>query len=476
MVCRRSPSERVRTAPSDEEIPHSHDLSSLDRDALASSPMAHTVVIAGGGFAGLNAARELEKILPRQSTRLILVNDVNFLLYTPLLPEAAAGTLEPRHVVTPLREILGRTYLRLGAISDHDPATKTVVLTTHEGEVEEIRYDQLLLATGSVSRSLPVEGLGEHAIGFKSLADAIWLRNHMVETFERANATEDPDLRSGLLTYVFVGGGYSGLEALAELQDFAADAIQQYPRARLNGIRFILVEAMDRVLPEIPEELADYAVRELRGRGIDIRLGTRLERVAADEVELSTGEVIPARTVVWTAGVVAHPSLRSMGIELDDRGRIPVDERLSVEGMEGVYAAGDCAAVPSPDGGLCPPTAQHAIRQARVAARNMAEGLGIGDGDTFSYKSRGFFVNLGQYKAVLSGPMGIKASGFVAWWAARSYHLSQMPGFARKVRAILDWTAGLPFRRDTAELGSLGTPHPLSAEVYERGGTHKPIR
>lgn len=438
--------------------------------------MAHTVVIAGGGFAGVNAARELEGILPRQSTRLILVNDVNFLLYTPLLPEAAAGTLEPRHVVTPLREILDRTYLRLGAVSDHDPATRTVELTTHEGEVEKIRYDQLLLAVGSVSRSLPVEGLGEHAIGFKSLADAIWLRNHMVETLEQANATEDADKRREMLTYVFVGGGYSGLEALAELQDFAADAIQQYPRARLTGMRFILVEAMDRVLPEIPRELADYAKRELRGRGIDIRLGTTLERVAADEVELSTGEVIPARTVVWTAGVLAHPSLRSMGLELDEKGRIPVDDRLAVEGMEGVYAAGDCAAVPNPDGGLCPPTAQHAIRQARVAARNMAAGLGVGKGDRFTYKSRGFFVNLGQYKAVLIGPFGIKGSGFLAWWAARTYHLSQMPGVARKVRAVLDWTAGLPFRRDTAELGSIGSPHPLKAEVYETGGTHKPLK
>lgn len=437
--------------------------------------MAHNVVIAGGGFAGVNAARELERIMPRQSTRLMLVNDVNFLLYTPLLPEAAAGTLEPRHVVTPLREILKRTYLRLGAVSDHDPATRTVELTGHDGQVEELRYDQLLLATGSVSRSLPIAGLGEHAIGFKSLADAIWLRNHVIETLEAANAAEDPAKRQQLLTYVFVGGGYSGLEALAELQDFAADAIQSYPRARLQGMRFIMVEAMDRVLPEIPAELADYATRELQGRGIEIRLGTSLDSVEADRVELGTGETIPTRTVVWTAGVVAHPSLRSMGIELDERGRIPVDERLAVPGLEGVYAAGDCAAVPDPEGGICPPTAQHAIRQARVAARNMAAGLGVGSPDTFTYRSRGFFVNLGRYKAVASGPGGLKLSGFPAWWAARTYHLSQMPGATRKLRAVADWTVGLPFGRDTAEVGSIGHPHPLRAEVYERGGTHRPL-
>ncbi|HEX6117191.1 MAG TPA: FAD-dependent oxidoreductase, partial [Solirubrobacterales bacterium] len=251
--------------------------------------MAWNVVIAGGGFAGASAARRLEKIVPKQSTRIVLVNDVNFLLYTPFLPEAAAGTLEPRHVVTPLRDILRRTYLRLGAVTGHDPVARTVELTTHEDEVEELGYDQFLVALGSVSRLLPVPGLDRHAIGFKSLADAIWLRNHVIETLEAANATEDPELREEMLTYVFVGGGYAGLEALAELQDFAVDAMDRYPRARLHGMRWILVEAADRVLPETPADLAAYAVRELRGRGIDIRLGTRLEDVGPKSATLSTG-------------------------------------------------------------------------------------------------------------------------------------------------------------------------------------------
>jgi NADH dehydrogenase len=437
--------------------------------------MAHDVVIAGGGFAGANAARELERILPRQSTRLILVNDVNFLLYTPFLPEAAAGTLEPRHVVTPLRDLLRRTYLRMGAVSGHDPAARTVELTTHHGAVEELRYDQLLVAFGSVSRSLPVPGLDRHAIGFKSLADAIWLRNHLVETLEEANATEDPARREALLSYVFVGGGYAGLEALAELQDFAADAIQRYPRARLHGMRWTLVEATSRVLPEIDADLAEYACGELRGRGIDIRLDTTLDRVEADRVELSTGETVPARTVVWTAGVVAHPSLHPMGIPLDERGRITVDDHLAVAGYDGVFAAGDCAAVPNPDGGLCPPTAQHAIRQGRVAARNIAANLGVGHPRPFTYRNRGSFVNLGRYKAVASIPGGVTLSGFPAWWAARTYHVSQIPGAARKLRAVADWTVGLPFRRDTAEVGSIGHPRPLRAEVYERGGSHRPL-
>jgi len=426
--------------------------------------MAWNVVIAGGGFGGAMAARELERILPRQSTRLTLVNDVNFLLYTPFLPEAAAGTLEPRHVVTPLREILKRTYLRLGSIDGHDPVAKTVELRTRDGEVEQLPYDQLLLALGSVSRVLPVPGLSEHAIGFKSLADAIWLRNHVIETLEAANATDDAARRDELLTYVFVGGGYAGLEALAELQDFAADAIESYPRARLHGMRWVLVEASDRVLPEIDSELADYALRELRGRGIDIRLGTTLEKVRADSARIATGETLPTRTVVWTAGVSPHPSLRRLSLPLDERGRAPVDDHLRVKGSDAVWAIGDCAAAPDPRGGLCPPTAQHAVRQGPVAARNIAAELGIGTPRSFDYRGSAAFVNLGRYKAV--GKVGGRTfRGFPAWWMARTYHMSQIPGAARKVRAVIDWTASLPFRRDISEVGSIGHPKALEATI-----------
>jgi NADH dehydrogenase len=426
--------------------------------------MAWNVVIAGGGFGGAMAARELERILPRQSARLVLVNDVNFLLYTPFLPEAAAGTLEPRHVVTPLRDILERTYLRLGTISGHDPAARTVELRTREGEREQLPYDQLLLALGSVSRVLPVPGLAEHAIGFKSLADAIWLRNHVVETLEAANASDDPARREELLTYVFVGGGYAGLEALAELQDFAADAMDSYPRARLHGMRWVLVEATGRVLPEIDVGLADYALRQLRGRGIDIRLETTLEELTATRARLSNGELLPTRTVVWTAGVAPHPSLRRLNLSLDERGRVPVDEFLRVRGSDSIWAVGDCAAAPDPRGGLCPPTAQHAVRQGPVAARNIAAELGVGSARPFEYRGNASFVNLGRYKAV-GRVGGRKFRGFPAWWMARTYHMSQIPGVARKARAVIDWTASLPFRRDLAEVGSIGHPQRLGATM-----------
>jgi NADH dehydrogenase len=436
--------------------------------------MAWDVVISGGGFGGLNAARALERAMPRQSARITLVNDVNFLLYTPFLPEAAAGMLEPRHVVTPLRDVLDQTHLRLGVVVDRDAARRTVTLLDPQGGERELRYDRLIVAHGSVSRVLPIPGLGEHAIGFKSLADAIWLRNHVIQCMEEADTCEDAQLRQELLTFVVVGGGYAGLEALAELQDFAAEAIEAYPRATLQGMRWILVEATDRVLPEIDARLAEYALRQLRGRGIDIRLGTTLEEVTAHTARLSTGETVGTRTVVWTAGVVPHPSSRNLGLPHDERGRIEVDDHLRVKGADDVWAVGDSAAVPDPanPGRFCPPTSQHAIRQGRTAARNVAASLGVGDPRPFTYKTLGAFVNLGRYKAVARvGPFTFR--GFPAWWLARTYHVSQIPGTARKVRAVMDWTIGLPFKRDIAEVGSIGHPRPLRADLYERAGTHR---
>ena len=310
------------------------------------------------------AARELERLMPRQSARLILVNDVNFMLYTPFLPEAAAGTLEPRHVVTPLREILKRTYLRLG--DDRRPRPGGAdgrAAHPRRRDVEQLPYDQLLLALGSVSRVLPVPGLSEHAIGFKSLADAIWLRNHVIETLRQPTRARTRPAATSCSPTSSSAAATPGLEALAELQDFAADAMESYPRARLHGMRWVLVEAADRVLPEIDAELADYALRELRGRGIDIRLGTTLEEVSADSARISTGETLPTRTVVWTAGVAPHPSLRALCVPLDERGRVPVDDHLRVEGLDSVWAIGDCAAAPDPRGGALP-----ADRPARGAA------------------------------------------------------------------------------------------------------------
>src|ERR687892_1096751 len=299
--------------------------------------MAWNVLILGGGFGGLYAARKLERALPRHAANVTVVTDVNFMLYTPLLPGAAAGTLEPRHVVVPLREHLNRTDLLLGHVTGMAPDRRKVSVTTAEGDERTLTYDHAIVALGSISRALPIPGLREHAVGLKTLSDAIALRNQIVQTLERAESVEDETTRRALLTYVFVGAGYAGLEGLAELQDFAADVIDLYPRSRVHGVRFILVEARDRVMPEISADLAEFATGELRRRGVEIRTNTTVERVSADSVELSDGEVVPCRTVAWTAGVRPNPVVEKLGLPLDREGRIVVDRFCQVKGRTDVW-------------------------------------------------------------------------------------------------------------------------------------------
>jgi NADH dehydrogenase len=434
--------------------------------------MAWHVVIAGGGFGGFYAARTLEKVLPPQAARITLVNDVNFMLYTPLLPGAAAGTLEPRHVVVPLREELKRTHLRLGTVVGGDPEAKALQVRTLKGTVETLSYDHLIVALGSVSRTLPIPGLAEHGIGFKSLPEAIELRNHVLRTLEVAETLEDPQERKKWLTYIFVGAGYAGLEGLAELQDFAADVIDLYPRCRTQGMRWILVEARDRVMPEIPAELADFATRQLRGRGIAIRTSTTLDAVTADDATLSGGEVIPTRTLVWTAGVKPHPVVARLGLPLDDSGRIKVGKTLAVEGRDQVWALGDAAAVPDPakkGRQSTPPTAQHAIRQGKRAGHNVAAAITGGKIKPFTFKTKGVFVDMGQGQAVAT-TLGIRWRGLLAWWLARSYHLAMLPGTKRKWRLLIDWNIQLLFGRDASELGGLGRAPGLGADPTG-GGT-----
>jgi NADH dehydrogenase len=438
--------------------------------------MAWRIVIAGGGFGGFYAARTLERVLPRHSARITLVNDVNFLLYTPLLPGAAGGTLDPRHVVIPLREELRGTDFRVGRVDRANPERNRLHIVTQEGHEEELDYDQLILALGSVSRTLPVPGLAEHAVGFKTISEAIALRNRIIGSLEMAESLDDATLREEYLSFVFVGAGYAGLEGLAELQDFAADVVDNYPRCRVQGLRFMLVEARERVMPEIQADLAEFALRELRGRGIEIRTGTTVEDITARSVRLSTGETVRTRTVVWTAGVKPHPVVQRLGVPLAPNGRVAVDRSMRVEGFANVWAIGDSANVPDParKGQPCPPTAQHAIRQGRRVARNVAAVIGNGRVRPFRYRTLGVFVDMGRFQAVAS-TLGVKWRGFPAWFLARSYHLAWMPGVKRKLRLLVDWTVALLFSRDSAELGQLGHPPQLGAEepleAHSVGGT-----
>jgi NADH dehydrogenase len=429
--------------------------------------MAWNVVIAGGGFGGFYAARRLEKILPPQSARITLISDVNFLLYTPLLPGAASGTLEPRHVVIPIREELERTDIRLGRVTGADPHMREVRYDTGDGRHVTLRYDQLVVAVGSVSRVLNIPGLPEHGLGFKTISEAIALRNRALANLEIAESLDDPNERRKYLTFVFVGAGYAGVEGIAELQDFVADVIERYPRCRLDGTRFILVEAMDRIMPEIPPKLADWTVAELRARGIEVRTGTRLDSLGPDSADLSTGETIPTRTLCWTAGVKPAPVVRELGLPIAANGRIEVDDTMRVRGHDDVWAIGDCSAVPDAAAGGAsptPPTAQHALREGRLVADNVAAQLGRGKVKPFKYKTKGVFVDLGRNKAV-ANMMGLKLSGLPAWFAARTYHLAMMPGTQRKLRLMADWTVGLVFGRDSSELGQLGHPPSLGGYV-----------
>ena len=425
--------------------------------------MAFEVVIAGGGFGGLYAARRLERRLPRHSARIQLITDVNFLLYTPLLPGAAAGSLEPRHVVVPLREELDWTDIRLGRLVGADPDRNEVHVHTVDGREETLRYDQLVLTPGSVSRVLPVPGVAEHALGFKTLADAIALRNRLLLNMEIAESLPDDEARREYLTVVFVGAGYAGLEGIAELQDYVADVIDRYPRCRMVGPRFVLVEAQDRVMLEIPAPLAEFASRELRGRGMEILTRTTVREMDDRSATLSTGERIPTRMLCWTAGVTPAPVVRKLGLPLSQQGRIEVDATMKVVGRENVWAIGDAAAVPDPAKrrkAPSPPTAQHAIRQGRRVAENVAATLRGRSPRPFRYRSLGVFVDMGQHKAVAT-MLGVRLRGFPAWFAARTYHLAMMPGVERKMRLGLDWGIGLFFGRASAELGQLGHPSAL---------------
>jgi len=408
-------------------------------------------LIAGGGYAGSLVARRLGR---RGST---IVSPENYMLFTPLLPEAASGTLEPRHVVVPLRLMCRRAELVLGRVVALDPERKEVAVEALDGSLS-IAYDNLVLALGSISRVLPVPGLAAHGHGFRDLADAIALRNHILRQLEAADAARTARDRERHLAFVFVGAGYAGVEALAELADLVRDALRFYPGLRGAAQRWVLVDAAPKILPEIPTRLGDYAAAQLTRRGVEIHVSTRLESVDERRVVLSDGTRVETETLVWTAGVRPSPSLAQLGLSLDDRGRIPVDECLRVPGLDGVWALGDCAAVPNAatPGATDPPTSQHALRQARRLARNLT-----GEAGPYRYRMLGQAATLGRYKGIADVLGRLRLRGFPGWFFTRTYHLYQLPLLSRKLRVVVDWTVALLFRRDIAELGSLGHPRRL---------------
>ncbi|MDO4243345.1 MAG: NAD(P)/FAD-dependent oxidoreductase [Actinomyces sp.] len=439
------------------------------------------VIIAGGGYVGFCAARALRARLDTDQVEIAVVDPRPYMTYQPFLPEVAAGSIQPRHVIASHRRSLGGVTILTGSIQAIDHAHRTVTVappvpesTREAAEPYELTYDHLVLALGAEARTLPIPGLAEQAMGFKQVEEALALHNRVLSRIEDAASTWDAQLRTRLLTFVFVGGGFAGVEAIAELEDMARAAVAPIPSIEQDDLRFILVEGSRRILPELTEELSGYGLEQLRERGIEVRLNTFLTSCVDGHVVLSDGSELDADTIVWTAGVKAAPVLAESDLPVEERGRVTTLATLQVarDGVvvEGAWAAGDCAAVPdltSPDpGATCAPTAQHAVRQARVLADNLvtvltaATGSGAIPGEelrSYEHENLGTVASLGIGKGV-ARIMGHNLRGFAAWTAHRGYHVYAMPTVNRKVRIMMDWFAAVVFRRDLATFGSVAQP------------------
>jgi NADH:ubiquinone reductase (H+-translocating) len=419
------------------------------------------IVIVGGGYVGMFTAFRLQKRLSRGAAEITVIDPQSNMTYQPFLPEAAAGNLEPRHVVVPLRKVLRKCNVITAAASSIEHARKVVTVQPAEGNPYEVGYDLLVVCPGSVSRLLPIPGLAEQGIGFKTIGEAIYLRNHVLSCLELAASTKDPARRRRALTFVFVGGGYAGVEAMAELQDMAQYALRYIPSVQPSEMRWVLVEAASRIMPEVSVRLSAYTVDRLIERKIDVRLNTRLNSAVGGHVVLSDGDEFDVETLVWTAGVKANPMLRQTDLPLDDAGRLACAANLTVKGVTGVFAAGDCAAVPdltkNDPNALTGPSAQHAVRQAKTLAANVEATVHGGTLRDYRHAYVGSVASLGLYRGVAE-VYGIKLRGPVAWFMHRTYHLSRMPTFNRKVRVLADWTGALLFRREIVSLGQLQQP------------------
>jgi len=419
------------------------------------------ILIVGGGYVGMYTALRGQKKLSRGRAEIVVIDPQPNMTYQPFLPEAAAGSVEPRHVVVPLRRVLKKCRVITGRVSVIDHDRRSVTVEPETGDAYQVSYDLLVVAPGSIARTLPIPGLAEQGIGFKTIGEAIYIRNHVLSRLDFASSAEDPALKRRALSFVFVGGGYAGVEALAELEDMARYACRYYPDLSPADLRWVLVEASNRIMPEVSVGLSAYTAKRLRERSIDVRLDTRLTSAVGGRIELSDGEVFEADTLVWTAGVKANPLAAQSGLPVDDKGRLTCRADLTVKGVEGVFSAGDTAAVPDlskddPDA-LCGPSAQHAVRQAKVLADNLARTINGQALQDYKHAYVGSVASLGLYRGVAE-LYGIKVRGPLAWFLHRTYHLSRVPTVNRKVRVLADWTAALFFRREVVSLGQLQSP------------------
>ena len=429
------------------------------------------IVILGGGFGGVYTAKYLEKALGRRDDfEIVLVNRENYFVFQPMLPEVISGTIGMLDTVSPIRRLLPRTDLHVREIESID--LKNRIITTSPGFAPHphmIHYDHLVLALGNVTDFRGLRGLPEHAIPFKNLADALYLRNHVIRALEEAAIEEhDPMLREQLLTFVVAGGGFSGVEVVAELNDFVRGVARNYRGIDPAEIRVVLVHSQDRILPEVSEELALFAQKILSKRGVEILLNTRLEAATGEEALLQGGGRIPTRTLVSTVPSSPHPLLEGLDLPRGKNGRLISNRYLEVQGAENIWAMGDCALVPEPDGdAFCPPTAQHAIRQAKTAAHNIVAAIRGGERKQFDFKGLGQMGALGHRSAVAQ-IMGFKISGFLAWWLWRTIYLMKLPGWGRRLKVATSWTLDLLLPAELVQLKLAGSSG-LTQEHFEPG-------
>ncbi len=434
------------------------------------------ILVVGAGHVGLYAALRLSKKLSSREAEVMVVDPQPHMTYQPFLPEAAAGNISPRHSVVPLRRELRRCKMVAGTVTRIEHDRKVATVQPISGPAREITYDHVIVAPGSVSRTLPIPGLHEQGIGFKTIGEAIYLRNHVLDRLDVAAATPDPDVRRSALTFTFVGGGYAGIEALAEMEDMARDALRYYPELKQDEVRWVLVEATQRVLPEVDRDMGAYTVQQLLKRNMDIRLDTRLESCVDGVVKLSDGDSFRSDTIVWTAGVKPSPMLDSTDFPRDDRRRITCLPTLQVvdgdQVLEGAWSAGDCAAVPDltkEPGNFCSPSAQHAVRQAARMADNITAVIRGREPVNYKHKHVGSVASLGLHKGVAQ-VYGIKMTGWPAWVMHRTYHMSRIPSFNRKVRVVVDWSLAFFLKREVVALGQLHDPREEFVEASQPVG------
>ena len=433
------------------------------------------ILIVGGGYAGFYTALKLEKLLRRGEAEIVLVDPLPYMTYQPFLPEVAAGSIEPRHAVVSHRRHLTRTMIVTAAVTGIDHAAKTATITPEVGEPYSIDYDHVVVTAGSVSRTFPIPGVADVAIGMKAIEEAIAVRDRLIVNFSRAALLPAGPARDRLLTVVVVGGGFAGIETFGELRSLASALLREYPGLTIDDTHFHLIEAMGRIMPEVSLKTSLWVLKNLAQRDAIVHLDTQLTSAVDGRIELSTGQTFESDLVIWTAGVMAHPMMRGTDLPLDDRGRIRAQADLRVIDdngvIDGAWTAGDVSAVPDLTGGgvggFCVPNAQHAVRQGKHLAKNLVATLRNEMPSDYVHKNLGAVAGIGiGYGAFQSGKLGI--TGFPAWVMHRGYHGLAIPMWERKLRVVGGWVGHLFLRRDNVSLSARDTPQAYFQEFASR--------